>query len=143
MNKVFLGGTCNNSRWREIIKEQITMDYFDPVVKDWTEECIKEEIRQKEEECNYQLYVITPKINGYYSIAEAVHSSDIKPFNTIFCILEYDYSGATTLEFTEEQKKSLNAVYKLIKANGSYVFNSLLDVIKLLNDINGISSNNC
>lgn len=31
--KVFLGGTCNNSTWREELKPLLKIDYFDPVVK--------------------------------------------------------------------------------------------------------------
>ena len=60
-NKVFLGGTCNESTWREELIPLLKTDYFNPVVEDWTPECQAEEERQKNEECNYQLYVITPK----------------------------------------------------------------------------------
>lgn len=35
--KVFLGGTVNGSKWRTIVKEQLNIDYFDPVVEDWTD----------------------------------------------------------------------------------------------------------
>ena len=67
--KVFLGGTCNESTWRDELIKKLKIDYFNPVVDDWTEECYKEELRQREI-CDYCLYVITPKMTGVYSIAE-------------------------------------------------------------------------
>jgi hypothetical protein len=36
--KCFLGGTCNNSQWREALIPMLKIDYFNPVVKDWTPE---------------------------------------------------------------------------------------------------------
>ena len=32
--KVFLGGTCNNSNWRNILIQDLKIEYFDPVVDD-------------------------------------------------------------------------------------------------------------
>ena len=67
--KVFLGGTCNESNWRDILIKNLTIDYFNPVVEDWTPECQEEEIKQRKT-CNFVLYCITPKMTGVYSIAE-------------------------------------------------------------------------
>ena len=61
--KVFLGGTCNESTWRDDLIKKLEIDYFNPVVEDWTEECMAEEIRQRES-CDYCLYVITPRMTG-------------------------------------------------------------------------------
>lgn len=69
MKKVFLGGTCNESEWRNYLIKLLTIDYFNPVVDDWTEECMAEERKQREI-CDYCLYTITPKMTGVYSIAE-------------------------------------------------------------------------
>ena len=33
--KVFLGGTCNESKWRDDLIKLLKIDYFNPVVKDW------------------------------------------------------------------------------------------------------------
>ena len=52
MKKVFLGGTCNESIWRDELIEMLEIDYFNPVVDDWTEECYQEELRQREI-CDY------------------------------------------------------------------------------------------
>jgi len=32
MNKVFLGGTCNESTWRDELIPMLEIDYFNPVV---------------------------------------------------------------------------------------------------------------
>jgi hypothetical protein len=49
--KIFLGGTCNGSKWREelITKlEEIGIDYFNPVVSVWNEEAQKREIEERQ-----------------------------------------------------------------------------------------------
>jgi len=69
--KVFLGGTCNDSSWRTdmiLILKDYGIDYFNPVVEDWTEDCMAEEIKQRKE-CDFVLYVITPKMEGVYKNA--------------------------------------------------------------------------
>jgi len=37
MKRVFLGGTCNNSKWRDVLIPRLKIDYFNPVVDDWNE----------------------------------------------------------------------------------------------------------
>ena len=123
MKKVFLGGTCNGSTWRDkLIKnlDPLYVTYYNPVVDDWTPECQKEEIRQRKI-CDYCLYVITPKMTGAYSIAEAVDDSNKRPDKTIFCLLEEDDGK----KIVKGQIKSLRAVAKLIGDNGGVVFNDL------------------
>lgn len=57
--KIFLGGTCNGSQWREALIPLLTIDYFNPVVEDWTLECQEREIRERES-ADLVLYTITP-----------------------------------------------------------------------------------
>lgn len=54
MKKVFLGGTTNNSDWRDTLIKKLKIEYFNPVVKDWNEDAQKEEIKQRKE-CDYVL----------------------------------------------------------------------------------------
>jgi hypothetical protein len=124
--KIFLGGTCNNSTWRnELIPKLETMgvDYFNPVVKDWTPACQKEEIKQRKE-CDYCLYTITSEMTGVYSIAEAVESVFTRPYATIFCYLQEGFSSG--------QIKSLEQTAKLIERNGGYICNSLEEILDVL-----------
>lgn len=128
-NKVFLGGTCNNSTWRDRVIKKLKIDYFNPVVEDWTPECQKEEERQKNDECNIHLYVITPLMTGVFSIAEAVQSSNNWDKETYFCYLEEDDGK----KFEKFQIKSLKATADLIKNNGGKTFTSLDSLIDTLN----------
>ena len=121
--KVFLGGTCNNSTWRDKLISLLKIDYFNPVVDDWTPECQDEEIRQREL-CDYCLYTITPKMTGVYSIAEVVDDSNKRPEKTILCVLDEDNESS----FSETQIKSLKQVKEMVKNNGANVFDSLEDI---------------
>lgn len=125
--KVFLGGTCNGSNWRNVLIPMLNIDYFNPVVEDWTPECQAEEIKQRQE-CDYVLYVITPKMTGFYSIAEAVDDSNKRPEKTIFC-----WTDKNSIEWTVHQHKSLNAVSRMIEENGGKTFRSLESVADFLN----------
>ena len=82
MKTIFLGGTCNNSTWREKLIPLLDIDYFNPVVDDWTPDCMAEEIKQREK-CDFVLYVITPEMTGVYSIAEVTDDSNKRPEKTI------------------------------------------------------------
>lgn len=125
--KVFLGGTVSDTDWRGHLIQLLSdkVDYFDPVVDDWTDDAQEEELRQRKL-CDYVLYVITPDLQGVYSIAEVVDDSHRQPSKTIFCV--HDEEG-----FTEGGLKSLNAVKDMLVKNGATVCDSLLDVAQFLN----------
>ena len=126
--KVFLAGTCNESTWRDELLKKLKIDYFNPVVDDWTEECYKEELRQREI-CDYCLYVITPRMTGVYSIAEVIDDSNKRPEKTIFCFLSNDDSK----RFVNGQIKSLDKVGIMVENNGGKYFKSLDEVAEFLN----------
>lgn len=128
MVKVFLGGTCNESSWREKLISMLKIDYFNPVVDDWNEECQLREIEEREN-CDFCLYVITPLMTGFYSIAEVVDDSNKRPQKTLFCVLSRD-KGYT---FQDHEQHSLKAVTRLVESNGAKVFNELRDVALFLN----------
>ena len=129
MKKVFLGGTCNESKWRDEVISMLKIDYFNPVVEDWTPECQAEEIKQRVE-CDFVLYLITPKMTGVYSIAEVIDDSNKRPDKTIFCFWTHDTDG---FDFTEGQIKSLKAVAKMVVNNGGIYFKELKAVVEFLN----------
>ena len=134
MKKVFLGGTCNESTWRNGLIEILEIDYFNPVVEDWTEECYQEELRQREI-CDYCLYVITPRMTGVYSIAEVVDDSNKRPEKTIFCVLTADINDkGEFIMFNEGQLKSLDKVGAMVEKNGGKYFMTLREVAKFLNN---------
>lgn len=131
-NRVFLGGTCNNSTWRHELINKLTHDnFFNPVVDNWTDECKQREDYEKKY-CDYHLYVITPKMSGVYSIAEAVDDSNKDPVHTLFCIL---YSDKGKI-FTDGEIRSLEATKSIIKNNGAIIFDNLDEIAEFLNEIN-------
>lgn len=111
--KVFLGGTCNGSDWRDRLIPYLHLDYFNPVVDNWNEEAKKNELKQREE-CDFILYTITPKMKGFYSIAEAVDDSNKRASKTIFCVFLND----DELFFDDKQINSLREIGRMIERNG-------------------------
>jgi hypothetical protein len=130
--KVFLGGTsCSN--WRNKIIPLLKIDYFHPIVNDWTNEAYRKELEAKEE-CDYLLFVITPEMQGCYSIAEAVDFSNKNPDRLMFCVLD-NYNDK---KFDEFNVRSLRATINLIKGNGGRIFNTLKAAAVFLNDKAGM-----
>ena len=129
-HEVFLGGTCNDSKWREELIQLLECNYFNPVVEDWNEEAQQLEI-EKRETCDYVLYVITPKMTGVYSIAELTYDACISPNKTIFCYLTIDEENI----FEEHQIKSLEMTKKLIEKCNANVFENLNEVANFLNNL--------
>lgn len=140
IRNVFLGGTCNESRWREDLIElyglytqsdDIRLNFYNPVVPDWTPECMINENYQKAN-CDIQLYCITPKMTGVFSIAEIVDASNKCPERLVVILMTKDGLD----RFNEGQWKSLLAMKAMIEDNGcTHIYYSLKDCAVALNDI--------
>jgi hypothetical protein len=130
--KVFLGGTCYESTWRNRIISMLKVENFNPVVEDWTLDCMAEEIRQRET-CDIVLYVITPKMTGVYSVAEVVDDSNKRPYRTVFVRLRDDGDS----KFDEGQWRSLGAVAQMVEKNGAAVFTDLKSAALAINKCAG------
>jgi hypothetical protein len=128
MKKVFLGGTCNGSSWRDKLIKDLKINYFQPQSDDWTPAMMEEEIKQRAE-CDFCLYVITPKMTGVYSIAEVVDDSNKRPEKTIFSYLVSDEEK----EFSVAQIKSLEQTAKMIRENGASFFRTFSEIADYLN----------
>ncbi len=126
--KVFLGGTCNGSKWREELIPNLNIEYFNPVVEEWTEECKVEEKRQRSE-CDLRLYVITPSMTGVLSIAELVEDSILNSSGTVVCFLK-EYEGKS---FSDHQWSSLESIVSMVTPYGVEVFFTLTDTANALN----------
>ena len=87
--KVFLGGTCNETDWREKLIKMLEIPYFNPTVNNWNAEAQKKE-RIEKEASSINVYVITPRMVGLYSIAEVVQDSIKSPGKVVFCFLNED-----------------------------------------------------
>lgn len=128
-DRVFLGGTCNETTWREDLIPMLEIDYFNPIVDDWTIECQKNEVYEKENKCNIHLYVITSAMTGVFSIAEAVDSAHNKRVRTIFHVIPEG--------FDRGQLRSMNAVISLIDSLGGvgYIDKGIKATVNLLNNM--------
>lgn len=135
--KVFLGGTCNESNWRDTIiplLEEADCFYFDPVVVNWDEKAKAIE-RKERKTCDFCLYTITPRMKGVYSIAEVIDDSNKRPKKTLFCISKYDKDdNGKLISFDEQELYSLNEVAKMVERNGGKSFNTLQAVVDYLNE---------
>ena len=127
-SNVFLGGTCNNSTWRDELDPIIQIDKFNPVVEDWTSECQEIEMDEKENKCDVHLYVITSQMTGVFSIAEVIDSVHNKTKKTILHVLPEG--------FDKGQLKSLKAVVNLVKLRGgiAYIDSDLMRTARVINN---------
>ena len=131
MITVFLGGTCNNSTWRD---ELLTMldgekvNAFNPVVDDWNEQAQANEDWHKAND-DFCLYVLTPEMTGIYSIFEVADDSNKRPEKTIFCVLP-ERDGKT---FSLGIQKNFLKIKKDLIRNGARVCESLEEIATFLN----------
>ena len=128
--KVFLGGTCAGSMWREELIPLLSVDYFNPVVEIWDEKA--KEIEDAEKDiCDIHLYVITPRMKGVYSIAELMHDACWLDGVTIFAYVEED-DGLT---FNDAQLMSLEAIEDLLRDNHCLYSNTHIFTGESFNEI--------
>ena len=125
---VFLGGTVAGSTWRQELISLLEIDYFNPVVDDWLPEHMEEELRQREI-CDYLLYVLTPKMQGVYSVAELVDDAHRRPERTVFTFLPEDGDDY----FSPHQLKSMRQTAALVADLGVHCFDDLEAVAEFLN----------
>lgn len=103
-------------------------DYYNPVVPEWTEEAYQTELVERER-CEVCLYVITPKLEGFYSIAEVADDSNKRPERTVMCVLSEDES----LKFNDRQLRSLRKVGQMVKDNGGFYCEGMDSLVGYLN----------
>lgn len=124
---VFLGGTMQ-SDWRDKLIPSLKIDHYNPMVEIWTMESQQME-EQAKIDSDFNLFVITPKQSGFFSIAEATASAIRNPEKTLLAVLPEDDGSV----FEPAQLKSMDAVADLIKGYGATVFNNLGSVAEFLN----------
>lgn len=126
--KVFLGGTCSGWKWRNELQSLLKCDFYNPIVKNWSEKDRLREIHERETS-DYVLYGITNGIKGVYSIAEVVDDSNKRPEKTLFLNLYKEDNR----QFTKQMNHSLKAVENLLKENGVKCFDTIESVANFLN----------
>ncbi len=131
--KVALFGTCNGSQWRNDLIPLLNVEYFNPVVEDWTPECQAREIEERAN-ADYILYGLTPRMVGVFSIAELIDDSNKQPQKTLFVMLKDKDDNGDPVIFIPSVQKSMDAVAQLAMKNGAMQFASLKDVADYLNE---------
>lgn len=132
MISVFLGGTCNESTWRDELIGMLDtskVDAFNPVVDDWDEVAQANEDWHKVND-DFCLYVLTPEMTGIYSIFEVADDSNKRPDRTIFCVLP-ERDGKT---FSVGIQKNFEKIKKDLIRNGAKVCDSLEEIALFLNN---------
>lgn len=126
--RVFLGGTCADSTWRDELILLLKTQYFNPVVEDWTEECVQIEEDEKWNKCDIHLYVISDESPATYSCAEAVESAMTDGKQCVFAVL----SGK---DFDNHQLKVFKQVGRMVEKHGGVFIDdvTLQDVADRLN----------
>ena len=139
---IFLGGTTNGSKWRDefiqlMKKAEPKIKSFNPVVDHWTQECIDLENFVKMH-TKYHVYVITPLLTGYYSIAEMVDSAHDHSKKTLFFIKEEDIDrNGETVGWDAGPRNSLTVISNLLVQHGAINTVAMEDLVyKIVKDYN-------
>lgn len=133
--RVFLGGTCANTTWRDdlmILFDNAGIEYFNPVVKDWTPECQAIEEDEKNNKCDVHLYVITKEMMGTYSIAEIINSA----WQSICYGTTVNYVVFAVLDegtWQKHERTSFDAIMKMVSNISPH--NSTVAYVKNMNEL--------
>lgn len=131
--RVFLGGTCNGTDWRDKVIPQLQVGFFNPFItgREWTEGDKDNELLERRSLCSHMLYVITPMTKGLYAVAELMEDSIQKSNRTVVCFLKED--GGKT--FDEQQWNSIESIMEMVKQYHDKVFTDLDSVVQTLNQL--------
>lgn len=130
--KVYLGGTCGDSKWRDMLIPMLNKNiiYKNPVVDSWKYTKKVNDIKKLQmNECDFLIYVITPKQTGFSSIASVVDYSNKVPEKVILCIL-YEFENE---KFEGHKLESIKAVGDIIRNNNCKILSDLESVANYLN----------
>jgi len=129
--RIFLGGVCN-STWRKEFIDFLNdekVDYFNPSVEgDWTTEDEQEGTTQKTL-CDILLWVITPRMRGFYSPFEIAQLAHQNPDKLWVCFLKHDKdNNGVTHSWTASQMRSIKSIQNKLSEKNVKVFNDLISI---------------
>jgi hypothetical protein len=110
----------------------LEVEYFNPVVADWTPEFKALEDAAKAK-ARVQLYVITPLQRGFYSLVEIMHAiaGPDQPEHVFVYFMLVDNDGVA---FDDAQQRSIKASIEIIQSyQNATVLYSLTEVADALN----------
>lgn len=128
---VFLGGTSTGPDWRKDLIGLLNVNYFNPLVEEWTEEDAKKENEAKAN-ATMQAYCITPHAIGSYSVAELTSAAILNGERAVVLFMDTEDN-----QFDEHQQKSNEQIKALVAKHEGKVVDSLEEMAKYINDTMG------
>lgn len=132
-NVVGLFGTCGDSKWRENhsipLLEKAGIEFFNPVVPDWTDECAVIEAEHAAQD-KVVLMVITGETTAIGSMAESgwiALQNHLRGQTTIFVLADMNPEPDPSLRINKIRKLMRAHMAKLPKDFSVVVFNSIVD----------------
>lgn len=135
-NIVGLFGTCGNSKWRDSVipvLEANGIEYFNPVILDWNEECMKNEVLHASLD-RVILLVITGETTGIASMAESgwIAAQAILRGQCLIMVIEDVDPSLDSNELRINKTRALMRKYilSLPKESGVYLFDNINDAVE-------------
>lgn len=136
---IFLGGTTNKTTWRDdfikLMKEvNPTIKPFNPVVDNWTQECVDLENFVKLHS-RYHIYVLTPRMIGAYSIAEMIDSVHDRSKKVYIYIMESDTDDdGNELRWDPRARNSLTVISNMVVSHGGIATSSIKEMVEKIDE---------
>ena len=139
--KVFLGGTCNSNWRKEFIDflEYEKIEYYNPVVEgDWTHEEEQENEAHKSQ-ADVLLWVISPRMWGFYSIYDLADLAINYPEKLMVCFMRHDKDNSgVDHAWTAKQMRSIKAINNRLSEKNIKVCSDIFEVHQQIRLLKGI-----
>lgn len=125
---VYLGGISLSNDWRELVIPQLQINYIDPLQFNEVDG-LQEKVFNLKDECTLIFYLFRPGMNGFLCVPELIDDSNKFSEKTVYCAVLENNDQV----FTDHQKKSLEAIGKMVERNGGRWIKTLDEAIIFLN----------
>jgi hypothetical protein len=134
LNKVIgLFGTCGDSKWREEIAipilQSMGVEYFNPVVANWTAECAENEVRHATTD-RVLMLVITGETTGIASMAESGWQALMASNNGQALVFVLQDMPPSDEEKALRINKTRNLLRQYAKKAGSNLFDDIAEATR-------------
>lgn len=132
--KVFLGGTCNGSKWREnfVSTDKIEYFHYDETLPSPSQEVDQHQLLlNKSRPCHILLHVLTPMSIDPLNIAVLISDSIKQPKKTILIIVKEDRDYC----FDVQAWMMLETIKEMVVSNGAKCLDSFKEAIEYITSI--------
>lgn len=127
--KIYLHNSLRKTGLDELLQQQIKAEVSLPLDEKGTES--PERYVELKKECDLYLYVMSPAIESFDVVVDAIDDSNKHPAKTMF----YYYPSDKDKAYTPHQVKSLDAVGKMVRMNGGKWFESENEMLQYINNV--------